>query len=207
MIGRKPKSPLTNHFGENFGGGKPKRKRVFIGAALLLVVPYIGSTLAASVTITGSGGSTAIEFGQGNQVAITCDTSITTTINESWHSTSSTFTVGSVVLSGVNVASAIATTANDGGCGGKLMTISLYSGAAGSATPTVIGNGNSTSVSFTVPTANGTNAFTVNSNGTNGITASSTISSNSGTLTITLPTGLVTAANITRVSIETDNPV
>jgi hypothetical protein len=206
MIGRKPKSPLTNHFGENFGGSKPRRKRVFIGAALLLIVPYIGSTLAASVTITGRGGSTAIEFGQGNQVAITCDTSITTTINESWHSTSNAFSVGSIVLSDVNVASDTATTANNGGCGGKIMTISLYSGAAGSATPTVIGNGAVTSVSFTVPTANGTNAFTVNDNVTNGITASSTISSNNGTLTITLPAGVVTAANITRVSIETDNP-
>jgi hypothetical protein len=207
MRRKKVSSPLTDHLGSNFGGQRQRKKRVFIGAALLLAVPYIGSTLAATVTISGSGGSTAIEFGQGNQVAITCDTSITTTINESWHSTSSAFTVGAIVLSGVNVTQDLTTTTNDGGCGGKLMTISLYSGAAGSATPTVIGNGNATSVSFTVPTANGTNAFTVNNNGTNGITASSTISSNSGTLTITLPTGLVTAANITRVSIETDNPV
>jgi hypothetical protein len=206
MIGRKAKSPLTNRFSKNFGGGKPMRKGLFVGAALLLLVPYIGSTLAASVTITGSGGNTAIEFGQGNQVAINCDTSIITTINQSWDSNSSAFTVGAIVLSDVNVTQNLTTTANNGGCGGKLMTLSLYTGAAGSATPAVIGNGSATSVSFTVPTTNGTNAFTVNNNGTNGITASSTISSNNATLTITLPTGLVTAANITRVSIQTDNP-
>jgi len=202
MIGRKPKSPLTNHFGENFGGGKPRRKRVFIGAALLLIVPYIGSTLAASVTITGSGGSTAIEFGQGNQVAITCDTSITTTINESWFAASSTFTVASVVLSGVNVASAIATTANDGGCGGKLMTVKLYTGAAGSATPAVIGNSSSTSVTFTVPTS----GTSVSISGSTGITGGAVIAGSTGTITLTLPSGLLSAADITRVSLETDNP-
>jgi hypothetical protein len=134
-------------------------------------------------------------------------TSITTTINESWNSSSSTYTVGSIVLTGVNVTTALSSTANNGGCGGKIMTIKLYTGAAGSATPAVIGNGSATSVSFTVPTTDGTNAFTVSNSGTNGITASSTISSNSATLTITLPSGLVTAADITRVSIETDNPV
>jgi hypothetical protein len=207
MIGGKPKSPLATRLGEGFGGSRPKRKRLFLIAALLLFVPYLGSTLAASVTITGTGGSTALEFGQGNQVAITCDTSITTTINESWNSSSSTYTVGSIVLTGVNVTTALSSTANNGGCGGKIMTIKLYTGAAGSATPAVIGNGSATSVSFTVPTTDGTNAFTVSNSGTNGVTASSTISSNSATLTITLPSGLVTAADITRVSIETDNPV
>ena len=206
MIGRKAKSPLTNRFSKYFGGRKPMRKKMFVGAALLLIVPIIGSVLAASVTITGSGARTAVEFGQGHQVTIDCDTTITTTINQSWHATSSAFTIGAIVLSDLNVTQDLTTTANNGGCGGKLMTLSLYTGAAGSATPAVIGNGSATSVSFTVPTTNGTNAFTVNDNGTNGITASSTISSNNATLTITLPTGLVTAANITRVSIQTDNP-
>jgi hypothetical protein len=203
MIGRKPKSPLTNHFGEKFGGSKPKRKRVFIGAALLLAVPYIGSTLAASVTITGSGGNTAIEFGQGNQVAITCDTTITSTINEGWYATGNTFTVSSIVLTGINVASAIATTANDGGCGNKLMTVKLYSGASGSATPSIIGSGSATSVTFTVPTS-GTSVTVA---GSTGIQGSASISGSVGQITLTLPSGInLSAADITRVSIETDNP-
>jgi len=203
---RRSISPLTRHLGSRFLGNKQKRKRIIIVAALLLLVPYIGSTLAASVVITGTGSTTAIEFGQGNQVAITCDTSITTTINESWNSSSSTYTVGTIVLSGVNVTTALSATANDGGCGGKIMTVTLYTGAAGSATAAIIGNGSARSVSFTVPTTDGTNAFTVTNSGSNGITASATISSNTGTLTLTLPAGLVTAADITRVSIETDNP-
>ena len=203
MIRKKVGSPLTDHLGPSFGGQKQKNKRVFIGAALLLFVPYLGSTLAASVTISGSGGASAIEFGQGNQVAITCDTSITSTINESWYAASSTFTVASVVLSGVNVASAIATTANNGGCGGKLMTVKLYTGAAGSATPAVIGNGGATSVTFTVPTS----GTSVSVSGSTGITGAASIDGSSiGTITLTLPSGVVSAADITRVSLETDNP-
>lgn len=205
MRRKKVSSPLTDHLGPNFGGQRQRKKRVFIGAALLLVVPYIGSTLAATVTISGTGGNTAIEFGQGNQVAITCDTTITTTINESWYATDSAFTVSTIELSDINVASAIATTANDAGCGGKTMTVRLYTGAAGSATPATIGNGSASSVTFTVPTST-TNPLTVVNSGSNGISARATVTNSVGVITITLPTGLVNAANITRVSIETDNP-
>ena len=120
MFGRRPKSPLANRMGLNFGGRQPKRKRVFIGAALLLIVPYIGSTLAATVQISGTGGTTAIEFGQGSQVAITCDTTITSEINEAWYATSSIFRVDTVVLSGVDVRSAISATSSNQGCGAKI---------------------------------------------------------------------------------------
>lgn len=199
----KVNSPLTNHLGPGFGGKKQKNKRVFIGAALLLIVPYIGSTLAASVTISGSGNATAIEFGQGNQVAITCDTSITSTINEGWYSTGSTFTVSSIVLSGVNVTSALTATTNDGGCGGKLMTVKLYSGAAGSSTPAIIGNSSATSVTFTVPTS----GTSVTMSGSTGITGSASISAGVASITLTLPSGInLSAADITRVSLESDNP-
>ena len=204
MFRKKVGSPLTSHLGSSFGGKSVKRKRVFIGASLLLIVPYFGTTLAATVTISGTGSATAIEFGQGNQVAITCDTTITTTVNESWYSADTIFAVNTIVLSGVNVASAIATTANDGGCGGKLMTLRLYSGAAGSATPLTIGNGSASSVQFTVPTSTG--SVTVSNTASNGITGSATVTDSAATITITLPAGLVNAANITRVSIETDNP-
>jgi hypothetical protein len=99
MFGRKPKSPLTNHFGENFGGGKPKRKRVFIGAALLLIVPYIGSTLAASVTINSG---VATEFGQGSQPTIACDQSVNTAISQTWYQTSTYFRVSTISLTNLN---------------------------------------------------------------------------------------------------------
>lgn len=203
MIGRKPKSPLTNHFGENFGGSKPRRKRVFIGAALLLIVPYIGSTLAASVTITGRGGSTAIEFGQGNQVAITCDTSITSQLDETWYATGTLFRVDTVLLSGINVSTATTATTNDQGCGGKNLTLKLFTGTGASSAAATIGSiGSAKSVTFTVPTSTAASlTFSVDT----GITGAATVANSVGEITLTIPTAVnLDASSITRVSIETD---
>jgi hypothetical protein len=189
--------------GGRFGGKQQKRKRVYIVIALLLVVPYVGSTLAASVTITGTGSTTAIEFGQGNQVAITCDTTITSTINEGWYATGNTFTVSTIALSGIDVRTNLTSVANNDGCGAKLMTVKLFSGAAGSATPAVIGSSSATSVTFTVPTATGS----VTVSGSTGITGTATVTSNVAQITLTIPSGVnLSAADVTRVSIETDNP-
>jgi hypothetical protein len=200
---KKSRSPLTKHLGGRFGGKQQKRKRVYIVIALLLVVPYVGSTLAASVTITGTGSTTAIEFGQGNQVAITCDTTITSTINEGWYATGNTFTVSTIALSGIDVRTNLSSVANNDGCGAKLMTVKLFSGAAGSATPAVIGSSSATSVTFTVPTATGS----VTVSGSTGITGTATVTSNVAQITLTIPSGVnLSAADVTRVSIETDNP-
>jgi hypothetical protein len=201
MFGRRPKSPLANRMGLNFGGRQPKRKRVFIGAALLLIVPYIGSTLAATVTISGTGGTTAIEFGQGSQVAITCDTTITSEINEAWYATSSIFRVDTVVLSGVDVRSATTATSNNQGCGGKNMTLKLYTGSAGSETAAVIGASSASSVTFAVPTS-GTSVTVA---GSTGITATASIVSSVGVITLTIPNTInLDASSVTRVSIQTD---
>jgi hypothetical protein len=148
MRRKKVSSPLTDHLGPNFGGQRQRKKRVFIGAALLLLVPYIGSTLAATVTISGTGGTTAIEFGQGSQVAITCDTTITSEINEAWYATSSIFRVDTVVLSEVDVRSATSATSSDQGCGDKDMTLKLFTGSAGSETAAEIGASSASSVTF-----------------------------------------------------------
>jgi hypothetical protein len=200
MFGRKPKSPLTNHFGENFGGGKPKRKRVFIGAALLLVVPYIGSTLAATVQISGTGGTTAIEFGQGSQVAITCDTTITSEINEAWYATSSIFRVDTVVLSGVDVRSATSATSSNQGCGAKNMTLKLFTGSVGSESAAVIGAGPASSVTFAVPTSG-----PVTVAGSTNITAVASITDSVGVITLTIPNTVnLDASTVTRISIQTD---
>jgi len=200
MIGRKPKSPLTNHFGEKFGGSKPRRKRIFIGAALLLVVPYIGSTLAATVQISGTGGTTAIEFGQGSQVAITCDTTITSEINEAWYATSSIFRVDTVVLSGVDVRSATSATSSNQGCGAKNMTLKLFTGSVGSESAAVIGAGPASSVTFAVPTSG-----PVTVAGSTNITAVASITDSVGVITLTIPNTVnLDASTVTRISIQTD---
>jgi hypothetical protein len=194
MIGRKPKSPLTNHFGENFGGSKPRRKRVFIGAALLLIVPYIGSTLAASVTITGSGGSTAIEFGQGSQATIACDTSVNTSISQTWYQTSTYFRVSTISLTNLNNASS---STLDGGCGTKKIKLQLLNS---SGTALTIGTSDNTSVTITIPTSNNniTDATLY------GNTAALTNEGATSTVTITIPsTTAINAGDVYRITLET----
>jgi hypothetical protein len=191
MIGRKPKSPLTNHFGENFGGGKPKRKRVFIGAALLLVVPYIGSTLAASVTINSG---VATEFGQGSQATIACDTSVNTSISQTWYQTSTYFRVSTISLTNLN--NAESSTLN-GGCGGKKLKLQLLNS---SGTALAIGTSNNSSVTITIPTDLGdiTDATLY------GNTSALTNSGSTSTVTITIPsTTPVNAGDVYRITLET----
>lgn len=201
MRRRNANSPLTDHLGPNFGGQKQRKKRVFIGATLLLIVPYIGSTLAATVNISGAGGTTAIEFGQGSQVAITCDTTITAEINDSWYATSSIFRVDTVVLSGVDVRSATSAASSNQGCGGKDMTLKLFTGSAGSETAAVIGAGPASSVTFTVPSTE----TTVTLGGSTNINAVASITNSVGVITLTIPNTVnLDASTVTRVSIETE---
>jgi hypothetical protein len=191
MIGRKPKSPLTNHFGENFGGGKPKRKRVFIGAALLLIVPYIGSTLAASVTINSG---VATEFGQGSQPTIACDQSVNTAISQTWYQTSTYFRVSTISLTNLNNASS---STLDGGCGGKKIKLQLLNS---SGTALTIGTSSSTSVTITIPISNND----ITDATLNGNTAALTNSGTTSTVTITIPsTTAINAGDVHRITLET----
>ena len=191
MIARKPKSPLTNHFGENFGGGKPKRKRVFIGAALLLIVPYIGSTLAASVTINSG---VATEFGQGSQPTIACDQSVNTAISQTWYQTSTYFRVSTISLTNLNNASS---STLDGGCGGKKIKLQLLNS---SGTALTIGTSSSTSVTITIPISN----YDISDATLNGNTAALTNSGTTSTVTITIPsTTAINAGDVHRITLET----
>jgi hypothetical protein len=178
-----------------------KKTKLMIGLIILLLIPFIGTTLAATVTISGPNNQTAIEFGQGSQVSVTCDTTITADINESWYSTSTIFQVSSIVLNGVNTTSALTATTNDQGCGGKTMIVKLFSGANGT-TASTIGSDGSTSVSFTVPTS----GTSITVSGSTGITGTASIAGGVGTFTLTLPTSSVhlDASTITRVSVETE---
>jgi hypothetical protein len=191
MFGRKPKSPLTNHFGENFGGGKPKRKRVFIGAALLLIVPYIGSTLAASVTINSG---VATEFGQGSQPTIACDQSVNTAISQTWYQTSTYFRVSTISLTNLNNASS---STLDGGCGGKKIKLQLLNS---SGTALTIGTSSSTSVTITIPISNDD----ISDATLNGNTAALTDTGTSSTVRITIPsTTAINAGDVHRITLET----
>lgn len=91
-------------------GKKKSRKKLIVGIAMLGVIPVIGSTLAASITI----GSGNIEFGQGYRAVVACDDDVTIALNSTYSNTSN-FTVSTVTLSGVN----------DTACANKTLTVKL----------------------------------------------------------------------------------
>jgi hypothetical protein len=205
MIGKKRKSPLANRIGSTFGGRKPKRKKALIGIALLLVLPYFGSALAASVTINGTSGSGGIEFGQGSQVTVVCDSTIKTSIDEDWYASGSPspyFRVKTISLTGINNASALSATDNNQGCGGKALTLKLY------ATNTIVDIGTTAgqnSATFTIPVANA-GAGTPSITGATGLTATSNGGASESSIVLTISNSLnINAADITRVVLESSN--
>ena len=143
-------SPLDRRVKASFGGVRIRlRRRVMIGIAMLLGGPIITTSLAASLTINGTG-NTAIEFGQGSQVAVGCDLTINTAITEVWDSPTARFKVEAIVLSNLDTRKADTTTVvNNQGCGGKAIKISLIDTAT---TVTTIGNVANSSVTLIVPT-------------------------------------------------------
>jgi hypothetical protein len=75
-------SPLSGKVTSRFGGAGRHKSKLILGAAVIAVVPFILSTFAASVTV----GSGSLEFGQGSQQAIACDSQVYIALGEEWHS-------------------------------------------------------------------------------------------------------------------------
>ena len=178
-------SPLSNRVNSRFGGSVNNRsKKIIAGFLIATIGPLVATTLAASVTI----GTGTLEFGQGSQAAVACDTSITTAITEAWYQTGTYFRVATIVLTDFN--SAVGAGVSNAGCGGKVLKISLL-GSDGTAL--AIGtSGTTTSSSITITST------TVATPAVNGTTA--TLSGT--TLTITVIANL-DASTVYRVAVET----
>jgi hypothetical protein len=116
--------------------------------AFLLGGPILSTSFAATLTINGTG-NVAVEFGQGSQVAIGCDTTINTAITEVWDTATTRFKIQAIVLTNLdNRAADTSTLVNNQGCGGKAIKISLVDTATSIMT---IGNVDSSAVSFVLP--------------------------------------------------------
>ena len=188
-------SPLAGRVSSNFGGSVNHRtKKIIAGVLIATLGPLVATTLAASVTI-GDGNN--LEFGQGSQAAVACDTTITTAITETWYETSTVFQVATIVLSGLDTRPGVGV--SNAGCGGKTLKVSLLGSTGtsltiGSSAPTT-----STSVTFAATGVNGSQTVT------SGVTASLASAGADGTLTLTIPTATIhlSAATVYRVAIET----
>ena len=188
-------SPLSNRVNSRFGGSVNNRsKKIIAGFLIATVGPLVATTLAASVTI----GTGSLEFGQGSQAAVACDTAITTAITETWYNTSTSFEVATIVLSDLNTAAGAGV--SNAGCGGKILKVSLL-GSSGTAL-TIGSSGTATSASVTLAATGVNGAQTIASNG---VTASLASAGATATLTLTIPTASIhlDAASVYRVTVET----
>jgi hypothetical protein len=188
-------SPLSNRVNSRFGGSVNHRsKKIIAGFLIATVGPLVATTLAASVTI----GTGSLEFGQGSQAAVACDTAITTAITETWYNASTIFEVATIVLSDLNTAAGAGV--SNAGCGGKILKVSLL-GSSGTAL-TIGSSGTATSASVTLasPGVNGVQTIA-----SNGVTASLASAGAAATLTLTIPTASIhlDAASVYRVTVET----
>jgi len=188
-------SPLSNRVNSRFGGSVNHRsKKIIAGFLIATIGPLVATTLAASVTI----GTGTLEFGQGSQAAVACDTAITTAITETWYQSTTIFQVATIVLSGLDTRAGAGVT--NAGCGGKTLKVSLL-GSDG--TPLTIGSsGTATSASITFAATGVDGAQTLASNG---VTASLATAGAAATLTLTIPTASIhlDAASVYRVTVET----
>ena len=89
-----------------------KAPLILAGIGLIALVPVIGSTFAANIALNGG---SDIEFGQGSQQTVTCDTSITVTPDATYSAASDTWAL-SVSVGGIDTTS----------CDGKTFTVSTW---------------------------------------------------------------------------------
>ncbi|CAB4337656.1 unannotated protein [freshwater metagenome] len=116
-------SPLSGPVNSGFGGGKKYKSKIVFGVAIMGFIPFLLSTFAASVTV----GNGALEFGQGSQQAIACDSKIYIAMGEEWHANPSAtdpsagyFRVRAITVSNLDLQS----------CAGKKLRIRLINGTS-----------------------------------------------------------------------------
>ncbi len=175
------------------GGAKASRKKKplgwILGIALVAGVSTLGSTLAATVTI----GTTPITFGQGLTQAVACDSSITLTPTTSFvNSTGAgSFRLKTVTVAGLDNA---ATNSSSGvGCGGKNLVIRAYGDSSSDALTLWSGStGITAAINATIGSTTANSGVTVSSSG-------------AGSLTFSIDTPTVNAADIFKITVEQQN--
>ena len=97
---------MSGRVNSRFGGSGKQRSKILIGVALTAAVPLLLSTFAASVTV----GTGNLNFGQGSEQAVACDSQVYVSLGQEWHSqptptdsTAGFFRVKSVTVSGLNL--------------------------------------------------------------------------------------------------------
>jgi hypothetical protein len=166
--------------------------KIALGAAVLLLIPILGTTFAASIAVNGG---SAVQFGQGVASVNACDTSVTIGPAGDYNYASDAFHLETVTITNLDTVS----------CAGKTITLRAYDSST--STSMVISNGTdpkAIKVSFS-----GASGAATLLNGSPDYTATFSTSSTTGSLTISLPTNkyatssAAISSSLTRFTFET----
>jgi hypothetical protein len=95
---------------------KQKRRKaplILAGIGLIALVPVVGSTFAASISLNGGSN---IEFGQGNQLTAACDTTITVTPDALFDSATDQWSLNGVEVTDIDADA----------CSGRTFTVTSW---------------------------------------------------------------------------------
>ena len=179
---------------KNHREGKKRETRnlkIALGVAALILIPTIGSTLAATVTI---GTSNTLEFAQGITSTTACDSTIKLQPVSSLNG-SGVFIISSIEISTLN---------NDtgGGCAGKYLTLKVMDSSTTLVNITNAANsGVATQVKFQLPTTCTDNAVIADSPDTNATIGSLVCNATTGSVKVTLATSLL-ATSLDKITLE-----
>lgn len=171
---------------------KEKRKakrnlRIALAVAALILLPTIGSTLAATVTI---GGNNALEFAQGITATTACDSTIKLQPVSSLNA-SGIFIISSIELSTLNNAS-------NGGCAGKFLTLKVLNSS--DTLVNISTGGTTTQVKFQMPETCAVAAITPVAT-TDATVATISCNADTGSVTVTLVTSVL-ATSLNKITLE-----
>lgn len=163
--------------------------KIVFGAALLLVIPMLGNTLAGTITINNVGGK--VEFGQGVAQTVACDSSgVTISPSAAYAAGSERFNVASIAVTGIHVSDSATA------CAGK--TFKLYVVDTASALAKFVDGTSIDNISITIGE---TGTFTSSTAGVTVAGSSGTGTSETFTATITSP--VYSASDVNKIIIQT----
>jgi hypothetical protein len=183
-------SPLNIHPEEDLSRSKKKNNKllkILLGISALIVVPAIGTTLAANITIGTNG---TVQFGQGTATAAACDDSITVVPNASFNDTNTSFKLGSVTISTLDTIA----------CNSKTLRFRFYD-TTGNATPLTVSSGGASGTDAIVVTITNGSAGTLTEDGS--YTISSITTGTTGGFTVGIASAdQPVSTSIARITVE-----
>jgi hypothetical protein len=182
-------APLNIHPEEDRAVSKKKNNKVLkvlLGISALIAVPVIGTTLAATITIS----SGTVQFGQGIATAAACDSSIVVTPNASFVEADNQFKLGSVTITDLDATA----------CASKTLKFRFYPTTVDADSALTVSSGGTTdAIIFTMPATSGTQA--VKEASSNYTVGTHTAGSTTASITVTLTTQPATTS-IDRITVE-----